>query len=153
MAASTIDKQRNDLRGQTLENPYWVTGPVLTSTDLKNKKCVVALFKPGAYKVQDLFLEFVTALAGVASLDVTIAGILPADVSNGVVASAAVLQNEATLKLASSATGFSAIADVNFVSTTNYVAIIVKELTAAPDTITAGAVRVSALVTKVPMYL
>jgi hypothetical protein len=153
MAASTIDKQRNDLRGQTLENPYWITGPVLTNTDLRNKKCAVALFAPGAYQVQELFLEFTTALTGVASLDVTIAGILPADVSNGVVASAAVLQGEVTLKLASNATGFAAIADVNFVSTTNYVAIIVKELTATPDTITAGAVRVNVLMTKVPMYL
>ena len=152
MAASTIDKQRNDLRGQTLENPYWLTGPSLGVTDLKNKKCVIALLKPGAYKVMDLFLELTTALAGVASLDVTIAGILPADVSNGVVAAAAALQSETTLKLASSATGFSAISDVNFVSATNYVAIIVKELTATPGTITAGQVRVSALISKVPMY-
>lgn len=153
MAASTIDKQRNDARGQTLENPYWLTGPELGVSDLKNKKCVVALFKPGAYKIQDIFLDFVTALAGVASLDVTVAGILPADVSNGVVAAGAALQNEATVKLANSATGFAALAaNVNFVSTTNYVALIVKELTATPDTITAGAVRVNFLVSKVPMY-
>jgi hypothetical protein len=153
MAASTADNQRNDVRIQTLENPYWLTGPELGVSELKNKKCVIALLKPGAYQVQELFYDFVTALAGVASIDVTIAGILPADISNGVVAAGAVLQNETTLKLATSATGFGAISDVNFVSATNYVAIIVKELTATPDTMTNGKVRVNALLTKVPAYL
>lgn len=153
MAASVIDKQRNDARGQTLENPFWLTGPQMGVSDLKNKKCVVALLKPGAYVIEDIFTEISTALAGVASLDVTIAGVLPADVSNGVVTAGATLQSETTVKLATSATGFGGLStSINFVSVTNYVALIVKELTGTPDTMTAGVARVSFRMSRVPMY-